>query len=86
MLAIARTCQHTRTGRRAPVCSGFSKDLAQAGALIEALAERRPFELAEAWAEASARGPKWRSALARSRSLLAPEQEDALTRSLARID
>lgn len=45
------------------------KDRAQATFLIHALAEERPDELAEAWEDARARGPRWRaridSALAR---------------------
>lgn len=45
------------------------KDRAQATFLIQALAEERPDELAEAWEDARARGPRWRaridSALAR---------------------
>ena len=35
------------------------KDRAQAALLIAALAEDRPGELAEAWEEARAGGPKW---------------------------
>jgi hypothetical protein len=40
-----------------------NKDVAQAGALIEALASKRPFELAEAWEDAWAVGPQWRGKL-----------------------
>ncbi|MEZ5714146.1 MAG: GSU2403 family nucleotidyltransferase fold protein [Paracoccaceae bacterium] len=36
------------------------KDRAQAAFLIEVLAEDRPDELAEAWEDARARGPRWR--------------------------
>ncbi len=39
------------------------KDMQQAEALIEILAEKRPFELAEAWREACARGRTWRQLL-----------------------
>jgi hypothetical protein len=42
------------------------KDLMQAEILIEALAEDRPDELAEAWHDARDRGPKWRSRIDRS--------------------
>lgn len=37
------------------------KDRAQAAFLINALAEERPDELAEAWEEARAKGPRWRA-------------------------
>jgi hypothetical protein len=40
-----------------------SKDLFQASALFDAIAERRSFELADAWAEAYDRGPRWRKPL-----------------------
>lgn len=43
-----------------------AKDLAQAEALIEILAEDRPGELAAAWRDAVSRGPKWRDAIERS--------------------
>lgn len=39
------------------------KDLHQAGLLIEALAEARPYELAAAYEEAMGRGRKWASAI-----------------------
>jgi hypothetical protein len=39
------------------------KDLSQAGALLEVLAERRSSELKLAWAEALSRGPAWRKLL-----------------------
>jgi hypothetical protein len=42
------------------------KDLSQAAALIEVLAEARPHELGNAVADARGRGPKWRSAIAAS--------------------
>ena len=40
------------------------KDRAQAAFLIEALAEDRPDDLAEAYPDAAARGPRWRERLA----------------------
>jgi hypothetical protein len=40
------------------------KDLQQAEALLEVLAERRPYELKLAWHEASERGRTWRQSLA----------------------
>lgn len=44
------------------------KDLMQAAVLIEALAEARPYELAAAYKDAMARGPRWRSSVAQSLS------------------
>lgn len=38
----------------------IDKDLRQAGALLEALASKRPHQLRAAWDEAFARGPRWR--------------------------
>jgi hypothetical protein len=40
-----------------------SKDLAQASALFDAIAERRSPDLADAWREAYDRGPRWRKPL-----------------------
>ncbi|HTQ12284.1 MAG TPA: GSU2403 family nucleotidyltransferase fold protein [Rhizomicrobium sp.] len=42
------------------------KDLRQSEILLEILAHRRSFELAEAWHEAVSRGPMWKSLLCRS--------------------
>lgn len=42
------------------------KDLAQAQALLEVLAEDRPYEAAAAYETAMAAGPKWREAIERS--------------------
>ncbi len=42
------------------------KDLAQAGILVEVLAEDRPVDLAEAFEEAMDRGPRWRFRLENS--------------------
>ena len=42
------------------------KDLAQAEFLIEALAELRPDELAEAFEDAMSRGPKWQKRIGAS--------------------
>lgn len=49
---------------RRPASSAKSdKDAMQAGALLEALAEKRPHDLRAAWEEAYERGPKWRQLL-----------------------
>ncbi len=71
LVASARTGTH-----RAKV----EKDLAQAAALIEVLAESRPFELATAFEDARGRGPKWRAAIETSLSRR-PDIERALDRA-----
>ena len=54
IVASARTGSHRAKSE---------KDLMQAAALIEALAEARPFELATAYEDAISRGPSWRRAI-----------------------
>jgi len=49
--------------RRTATAAKRPKDLLQASALFDALAERRPTDLAAAWTEAYDRGPKWRRPL-----------------------
>lgn len=46
--------------------SKSAKDMAQAEALIEVLAEQRPFELSAAYQEATSRGQKWNSLIKQS--------------------
>ena len=46
------------------------KDIAQCEALIAALAEQRPVELAEAWKTARDSGPRWKEKLKRGRARL----------------
>ena len=53
------------------------KDRSQAAFLIEALAEDRPDELAEAYEDAIGRGPKWRERIGRSLSKM-PESASRL--------
>ena len=57
------------------------KDRAQAAFLIEVLAQDRPDELAEAWAEARGNGPRWRARL--DMSLARMPQTAALLAQLA---
>ena len=53
--------------RRKPPQEGKArKDLAQAAALITELAEQRPYELLTAYETATAMGPAWADAIARS--------------------
>ena len=60
-----------------------AKDLAQAAELIVALGKNRgEVELAEAWIEAWDRGPKWRDALRRGKSLLPPPAFSSLNLSI----
>lgn len=61
-----------------------AKDVAQAAILINALATRRPRELAEAWAGAWAGGPRWREKLEKGRARLPEEAQAALASALAR--
>jgi hypothetical protein len=62
------------------------KNTMQAAALLKALAVRRPVELGEAWAEASAVGPRWREKLARGRARLDAEAEAALAGAIAKAE
>ncbi|MBB4303631.1 hypothetical protein GGD81_002678 [Rhodobium orientis] len=55
------------------------KDLIQAGMLIEALSERRTFELGEALHVAETSGPKWRAAITQGAAGLKHEARDLLT-------
>lgn len=63
-----------------------SKDIVQAGGLIDALAVRRPLELAEAWTEAWAVGDKWKEKLTRGRERLPEQQRKALVDTLDRAE
>jgi hypothetical protein len=53
------------------------KDIRQAEALLDVLAQKRPFELKEAWNEARERGPKWREAMHEAMTMLDPGVRDA---------
>lgn len=57
-----------------------AKDIAQAAILIEALAQRRPLELANSWNIAWDSGPRWREKLESGRLRLPIEAEAALRR------
>ncbi|MBN8905938.1 MAG: hypothetical protein J0H99_04775 [Rhodospirillales bacterium] len=58
------------------------KDLAQAAALLEVLAARRPYEVRAAWHEARGRGKAWQRLLDEGLSLLPATTADAV-RALA---
>ncbi len=68
-------------GRRASGAAKREKDLLQAEALLEVLAERRPKALQLAWQEASQRGPTWRRLLAEGVGELAPRSRDLTLQS-----
>lgn len=59
-----------------------AKDLLQAATLIEALATRRPLELAKSWHEAWDTGPRWKEKLEIGLARLAAEHQDMLTHVL----
>jgi len=69
---------------RPPGVAKGDKDVAQAGALIVALAEKRPEELRLAWEEAYERGPQWRKLLLGGMKQLGPEARDLLLSVLER--
>ena len=52
------------------------KDTPQAEALLELLAQKRPYELKSAWSEAYERGPKWRRLLVEGTSQLTSRVRD----------
>jgi hypothetical protein len=70
--------------RRPPGVAKRDKDLQQAEALIEALAQKRPEELKLAWEEAHERGPKWRKLLLHGMSRLDPHARDLALKALGR--
>lgn len=59
-----------------------TKDVLQASTLIEALATRRPIELARAWQTAWDSGPRWRGKLESGRARLDHAHEEILTKVL----
>lgn len=58
------------------------KDILQASQLIEALHQRRPLELAEAWETAWAEGKRWREKLEKGRARLTPHTQKILAEVL----
>ena len=66
------------TRRASSAAAKARKDIEQSAALIRVLAEDRPDELEDAFAEARARGPAWRGALDRGARRLGPEVREAL--------
>lgn len=53
-----------------------SKDLMQAESLLAILVEQRPYELRDAWTEASGRGKKWKTAMTEGLGLIAADVRD----------
>ncbi len=68
--------------RRDQIKSG--KDVSQAATLIDALAKRRPLELANAWKTAWDTGPRWKEKMESGRERLPSEPKDALEDVLRR--
>jgi hypothetical protein len=65
--------------RRTPLAvAKAAKDVEQAAALIRVLADDRPDELADAFAEAQSRGPMWRECLDKGARRLPPDARAAL--------
>jgi hypothetical protein len=64
--------------RRHATAAKRPKDLLQASALFDALAERRAGDLASAWAEAYERGPNWRKPLCEALASLDSTGRDRL--------
>jgi hypothetical protein len=61
-----------------------AKDLQQVATLIEALAVKRPLELAAAWQSAWDAGPQWRAKLEAGRERLPAPVRDMLADVIAR--
>ena len=61
-----------------------AKDIMRAGMLFEALARKRPLELASAWQVAWDTGRRWREKLAAGRERLPAAARDILTRTIER--
>ena len=62
------------------------KDIAQAAGLIDALAVRRPLELAEAWGEAWQTGERWREKLTRGKARLTTDQRRLLDEAIGKAE
>jgi hypothetical protein len=69
---------------RPPGVAKRDKDVAQAGALIIALVEKRPEDLRLAWEEAYERGPQWRKLLLGGMKQLPSDARDSLLRVVKR--
>lgn len=67
--------------RRRTGAAKKDKDLMQAAALLELLAQKRSFELKEAWAEANGRGQTWRTLLSEGMSQI-PSEDRPLSSEL----
>ena len=72
------------TRRTAPAAAKARKDIEQSAALIRVLAEDRPDELEDAYAEARARGRAWREAVDRGARRLGADAKAALAEAAGR--
>ena len=68
--------------RRKDNIAKIEKDLWQSSALIEILAQRRPYELQDAWQEAWGRGAGWRRHLGEGLRQVQPDIRDLLLRTV----
>ena len=72
------------TRRASPAAAKARKDIEQSAALLRVLAEDRPDELEDAYAEARARGPAWRDAVDRGARRLGADAKAALAEAAGR--
>jgi hypothetical protein len=72
--------------RATPTEIGSPSSIAQAAALIEVLAVRRPFELGAAWDDAWDSGPRWREKLKSGRQRLSARVNELLSEALGRSE
>jgi hypothetical protein len=70
--------------RRGVGVAKAGKDLRQAETLIEALVDKRPYELKAVWEEAYARGPVWRRLMLEGMTQLSPRIRDLCLKNLNR--
>lgn len=68
--------------RRREGAAKRDKDLQQAEALLAALAQKRPYELKSAWAEAIQRGPTWRQLILQGMSQLGSQSRDSVLKAI----
>lgn len=69
--------------RRAAGSAKQEKDLKQAESLIEVLAEKRPYDLRDAWNEAQGRGAAWRKLLTEASALLPERTQQHIARAIS---
>lgn len=68
--------------RRPEGAAKRDKDLRQSAALLEILAEKRPFDLKDSWNEAFERGKTWRDCLLQGLSQITPKTRDIFLKAI----